>query len=105
MKGGCMKSLEASERKRSILICKVKRHESREETPSMETSNELQRTLRQTAEGEVMRMAESLGEAERGDLKGVEEQIMHSVFALGRRLMEQVLSREGGQESPAAPRV
>jgi hypothetical protein len=52
-----------------------------------------------------MKLVESLRDVARGDLKGVEEQIMRRVFALGRPLMEQVLSSGAEQESSASRRV
>jgi hypothetical protein len=71
----------------------------------VETSDGLKTALRQTVETEVMKLVESLRDVARGDLKGVEEQIMRSVFALGRTLMEQVLSSGAEHESSAARRV
>jgi hypothetical protein len=59
---------------------------------TMETSQRMENVLLQEAEAEVLKLLQSLQTLKEGDLKGLEQQIMASVFRLGRRWMEQVLT-------------
>ena len=53
----------------------------------METSQRVETVLLQEAEAEVRKLLQSLQSLKEGDLKGLEQQIMTTVFSLGRRWM------------------
>jgi hypothetical protein len=63
----------------------------------MQTSEGMEKVLLQEAEAEVRTLLQSLQSLKEGDLKGLEQQIMASVFRIGRRWMEQVLSPSGAE--------
>lgn len=70
----------------------------------METNEVLKTALRQEAEAELLTMIEQVEAVKPGDLKGLEQHMMASVFALGRRWMERMMCSQTGQEGPAARR-
>src|SRR5436190_23119504 len=69
----------------------------------METSQGMEKVLLQ--EAEVRKLLQSLQPLTEGDLKGLEQQIMASVFRIGRRWMEQVLSSSGTQAKEPTERT
>src|SRR5947199_1572455 len=71
----------------------------------METSQGMEKVLLQEAEAEVRTLLQSLQSLKEGDLKGLEQQIMVSVFRIGRRWMEQVLSASGTQAKEPTERT
>jgi hypothetical protein len=71
----------------------------------METSERVEKVLLQEAEAEVRTLLQSLQTLREGDLKGLEQQIMASVFSLGRRWMEQVLTTSDAQAKEPAERT
>jgi hypothetical protein len=58
----------------------------------METSEGMKTALRQQAEAGVLKLLESLQTLKEGDLKELEQQVMATMFAVGRGWMESVLS-------------
>ena len=50
----------------------------------METSKGVKTALRQEAEAQVLKLLRGLQEVNKGDLKGLERQVMETVFELGR---------------------
>jgi len=71
----------------------------------METSQGVKTILIQQAEVEVHKLLESLQTLEEGDLKGLEQQVMETIFAVGRRWMESILSEPAPEEFlPPPPR-
>jgi hypothetical protein len=71
----------------------------------METSERVGNMLLQEAESEVRKMLQSLQPLSEGDLKGLEQQIMASVFRLGRRWMEQILTASGTEAKEPGERT
>jgi hypothetical protein len=71
----------------------------------METSEGMENVLLQEAATEVRKRLQSLQPLPEGDLKGLEQQIMASVFRLGRRWMEQILSASDAQAKEPAERI
>lgn len=71
----------------------------------METSQGMEKVLLQEAEAEVRNLLQSLQSLKEGDLKGLEQQIMASVFRIGRRWMQQVLSASGTQAKEPTERT
>lgn len=71
----------------------------------METNERVQAALWQQAEVEVQKILERVQGLADGDLKGLEEQVMATVFALGRAWMESLLSSRQHSERPAARRL
>ncbi len=71
----------------------------------METSQGMEKVLLQEAEAEVRKLLQSLQPLKEGDLKGLEQQIMASVFRIGRRWMEQVLSASVPEAKEPAERT
>jgi hypothetical protein len=65
----------------------------------METNEGVQTALRQQAEAQVLKLLRNLQEVKKGDLKGLEQQVMETVFELGRGWMESLLSDAGPEES------
>ncbi len=55
----------------------------------------------------MLKLLESLQTLQEGDLKGLEQQVRETVFALGRSWMEQILSRPaaGQDEATSQPQV
>lgn len=58
----------------------------------METSQGVKTVLIQQAEVGVRKLLESLQTLEEGDLKGLEQQVLETIFAVGRGWMESILS-------------
>ena len=71
----------------------------------METSEELKTALRQEAEGGVLKLLAHLQDLKQGDLKGVEQQVMETIFGIGRGWMERILSEAEPAEREAGERV
>jgi hypothetical protein len=71
----------------------------------METNESVQAALWHHAEMEVQKVMERVQGLADGDLKGLEEQVMATVFALGRAWMESLLSSRQHSERPAARRL
>jgi hypothetical protein len=64
----------------------------------METSEGLKTALKQEAEKGVLKLLESLQNLQEGDLKGLEQQVRETIFALGRGWMERILSPRASDE-------
>src|SRR5258708_15725206 len=73
--------------------------------PRMETNEALQTALGQVAEAELLTLVKSLNELRAGDLKGLEERVLATAFAIGRGLLACLLSHHQPAERPAARRV
>jgi hypothetical protein len=71
----------------------------------METSERVEKGLMQEAEAGVLQLLQSLQSLKEGDLKGLEQQIMATVFSLGRKWMEQVLSASDAEAKEPAERT
>lgn len=68
----------------------------------METNEQLQTTLVQEAEAEVVKLLKRVQELKVGDLKGVEHEVLTSVFAIGRATLERIIQAQPeGVEAPA----
>jgi hypothetical protein len=64
----------------------------------METSEGVKTALRQQAETGVLKLLESLQTLKEGDLKELEQQVMATMFAVGRGWMESLLSDGAANE-------
>lgn len=71
----------------------------------METSQGMKTALRQEAEAGVRKMLESLQTLKEGDLKGLEQQVMETICAVGRGWMESILGETAPQEQAPGQRV
>ena len=71
----------------------------------METKEGLKRALMQEAEAGVLTLLEELQRLPEGDLKGLEQQVMETIFQIGRGWMQQVLSDATAEEPAPAERV
>jgi len=71
----------------------------------METSDGVKTALRQEAETKVLKLLRSLQEVKKGDLKGLGQQVMETVFELGRGWMESILSDAEPEERARELRV
>jgi hypothetical protein len=71
----------------------------------MQTSEGMENVLLQEAEAEVRQLLQSLQSLKEGDLKGLEQQIMASVFRIGRRWMEQMLMASDAQAKEPTERT
>ena len=69
----------------------------------METSEGMEKVLLQ--EAEVRTWLQNLQPLKEGDLKGLEQQIMASVFGIGRRWLEQVLTASDAQAKEPTERT
>src|SRR5262249_586728 len=67
---------------------------SREETPGMETNAALQTALILEAEAEVKHLLKRVQALDVGDLKGVEQEVLSSMVALGRKVLEQIIQAQ-----------
>jgi hypothetical protein len=67
----------------------------------METNEALPMALMQEAEAEVTQLLQQVQDLEVGDLKGVEQQVLRRMFALGRSLLERLMQAQ--PETAAAP--
>lgn len=57
----------------------------------METNEQVKTTLVQEAEAEVVQLLKRVQELKGGDLKGVEQEVLTSMFALGRKTLERLI--------------
>jgi hypothetical protein len=71
----------------------------------METSEGMENVLLHEADAEVRQLLQSLQTLPQGDLKGLEQQIMASVFHIGRRWLEQVLTASDVQAQEPTERT
>src|SRR5260370_27270220 len=71
----------------------------------METSEGVKTALRQQAEAGVLKLLESLQTLKEGDLKELEQQVMATMFALGRGWMESLLSEVTADERAPGQRI
>jgi hypothetical protein len=71
----------------------------------METNEGVQTVLIQQAEAGVRKMLESLQRLEEGDLKGLEQQVLETIFAVGRGWMESILSEPAPEEQAPSQRM
>jgi hypothetical protein len=71
----------------------------------METSEGMEKVLLQEAEAGIRKLLQSLQTLKEGDLKGLEQQIMASVFSIGRKWMQQVLSAPAAEVKEPAERT
>ncbi len=71
----------------------------------METSERVKTALRQEAEAGVRKLLESLQTLNEGDLKGLEQQVMETIFTVGRGWMEHVLSDPLADEQEPGQRI
>lgn len=71
----------------------------------METNEALKTVVWQEAEEELCKLLGQLHEVTRGDLKGLEEQVMQTAFAIGRGLLECILNWCESAEPAQARRV
>ena len=71
----------------------------------METSEGVKTALIQQAEAGVLKLLESLQTLEEGDLKGLEQQVLETIFAVGRGWMESLLSESAAEERAPSQRM
>ena len=71
----------------------------------METKEGLTRVLMQEAEAGVLKLLERLHRLQEGDLKGLEQQVMETIFEIGRGWMQGVLSEAAPEEQAPGERV
>ena len=71
----------------------------------METSQGVKTVLIQQAEAGVLKLLESLQTLEEGDLKGLEQQVLETIFAVGRGWMESILSESAAEERAPSQRM
>src|SRR6266849_1602479 len=71
----------------------------------METKEGLKRALMQEAEAGVLKLLEHLPTLKEGDLKGLEQQVMETIFEIGRGWMESILSEAAPEEQAPGQRV
>ena len=71
----------------------------------METSQGVKTVLIQQAETGVRKLLESLQSIEEGDLKGLEQQVLETIFAVGRGWMESILSEPAPEERAPSQRL
>lgn len=68
----------------------------------METNEALKTTMMREAETEIVKLLTRVEAVQVGDLRGVEREVLSSVFALGRRMLEQVVQNQPEtQQAPA----
>src|SRR5260221_1044279 len=70
----------------------------------METKEGQKTALMQEAEAGVLKLLESLQTLKEGDLKGLEQQVMETIFAVGRGWLESILSQAAPEEQAAGQR-
>jgi len=71
----------------------------------METSQGVKTVLIQQAEVGVRKLLEHLQTVEEGDLKGLEQQMLETIFAIGRQWMETILSEGALEERASSQRI
>jgi hypothetical protein len=68
----------------------------------METNEPLKMTLMQEAEAEVVQLLKRVQDLKAGDLKGVEQEVLAGMFALGRTTLERIMQAQAEtMEAPA----
>ncbi|HEU5380524.1 MAG TPA: ISKra4 family transposase [Ktedonobacteraceae bacterium] len=60
----------------------------------METNEALRKTVLHEAEAEIITLLKRVDELNEGDLRGVEHEVLTSMFALGRRVLERVIQEQ-----------
>lgn len=60
----------------------------------METNEQVKAALLQEAEAEIIRLLKQVEGLKEGDLRGVEHEVLSSMFALGRRVLERVIQEQ-----------
>jgi len=60
----------------------------------METNEQMKTALLQEAEAEITKLLRQVEGLREGDLKGVEHEVLSSMFALGRRVLERVIQEQ-----------
>jgi hypothetical protein len=70
----------------------------------MKTNEELKRSMIQEAEESMVTLIEELAKIEEGDLPTLEQHILTSAVALGRKVLEQVLQQQATGTRPSARR-
>jgi len=70
----------------------------------MKTNEALKRALWSEMEADLVKLIERLEDVVEGDLKNLEQQVMNTIFAIGRGLMEHILDRGGQGEEAVARR-
>jgi hypothetical protein len=70
----------------------------------METNEALKMTLVQEAEAEIMKRLTRVEELNEGDLKGVEQEVLTRMCALGRSLLERVIEEQVNRRQSPTPR-
>jgi hypothetical protein len=78
---------------------------SREETPEHGTEEAVNNALRQQAEVGVLKLLAGLLTLKEGDLKGLEQQMMETIFTVGRGWMESMLSEVVPEEHVPSQRL
>ena len=71
----------------------------------METKEGLKRALMQETEAGVRKLLEHLQKLPEGDLKGLEQRVMETIFEIGRGWMQSVLSEAAPEEPAPGERV
>src|SRR5438034_1605591 len=71
----------------------------------METKEGLKRALMQETEAGVRKLLEHLQKLPEGDLKGLEQRVMETIFEIGRGWMQSVLSEAAPEEQAPGERV
>src|SRR6266851_4531811 len=71
----------------------------------METSQGVKTVLIQQAEAGVRKLLERLQPLEEGDLKGLEQQVLETIFAVGREWMAGILSEPTPEERAPGQRM
>src|SRR5260370_41581199 len=71
----------------------------------METKEGLKRALMQEAEAGVLKLLEHLPTLKEGDLKGLEQQVMETIFEIGRGWMESILREAAPEEQAPSQRA
>jgi hypothetical protein len=71
----------------------------------METSQGVKTVLIQQAEAGVRKLLQSLQTLKEGDLKGLEQQVLETIFAVGRGWMESILSEPAPEEQVPSQRM
>src|SRR5947208_8464095 len=71
----------------------------------METSQGVKTVLIQQTEVEVRKLLESLQTLEEGDLKGLEQRVLETIFAIGREWMASMLSEPTLEERAPSQRM
>src|SRR5215469_1552508 len=65
----------------------------------METNEAVKTTLIQQTEAAIIALLSRVEAVQEGDLKGVEQEVLRSVFALGRTILEQLIQSQRETET------